>query len=173
MASSSQLPPIDPKLTTAGIVVDPRTQERVVPSSRRPDGTCVNSLSYQKVHEKSYGPTQRLRKELKIRPGFTPVEDVSKFRSSRQVQAEARALPKGHIVGWTPPPNKPSGSATSGEGTLNKNAKKRSRKKKKDAEVEEVPDNWEDNDDATGKDKADADESVTALAKEVEALSTT
>lgn len=35
------LPPLDPKKTTAGIAVDPHTLERVIPESRRPDGTYV------------------------------------------------------------------------------------------------------------------------------------
>ena len=33
------LPPLNPNRTAAGIVVDPKTLERVVPSSRRSDGT--------------------------------------------------------------------------------------------------------------------------------------
>ena len=39
------LPPIDPDKTTAGIALDPQTLERVIPESRRPDGTYVSSLS--------------------------------------------------------------------------------------------------------------------------------
>ncbi|KAI0346757.1 hypothetical protein BDW22DRAFT_1366747, partial [Trametopsis cervina] len=77
-------PDIIPKLSTAGITVNPRTLERVIPESRRPDGT--------------------VRKEIKIRPGYTPQEDVSRFRGTRQKQMEATALPKGHIIGWAPPP---------------------------------------------------------------------
>ncbi|KIM68599.1 hypothetical protein SCLCIDRAFT_71536, partial [Scleroderma citrinum Foug A] len=59
-------PPVFPEQSASGIAVDPRTLERVVPESRRADGT--------------------VRKELKIRPGFTPQEDVSRFRGSRQKQ---------------------------------------------------------------------------------------
>ena len=44
-----------------------------------------------------------VRKELKIRPGFTPQEDVGRFKTSRKQTAEMNALPKGHIVGWVPP----------------------------------------------------------------------
>jgi len=77
------LPPIVPERTTAGIAVDPRTLERVVPQTKRADGS--------------------VRKELKIRPGFTPQEDVGRFKTSRQQYAETRALPKGHIIGWVPP----------------------------------------------------------------------
>jgi partner of Y14 and mago len=45
----------------------------------------------------------RVRKELKIRPGFTPQEDQTRFRGSRQQAAETNTLPKGHIVGWVAP----------------------------------------------------------------------
>ncbi|KAF8312829.1 hypothetical protein DL93DRAFT_2059600, partial [Clavulina sp. PMI_390] len=76
----STLPPIVPERTTAGIAVDPTTLERVVPESKRADGS--------------------VRKEIKIRPGFTPQEDVGRFKTSRQQQREATALPKGHILGW-------------------------------------------------------------------------
>jgi partner of Y14 and mago protein len=46
-----------------------------------------------------------VRKELKIRPGFTPQEDQTRFRGSRQAAAEQSARPKGHIPGWVPPSN--------------------------------------------------------------------
>jgi len=35
------LPPINPEQTAAGIALDPQTLERVIPESRRPDGTYV------------------------------------------------------------------------------------------------------------------------------------
>ena len=38
-------PPLNPAKTTAGIAVDPQTLERVIPESKRPDGTYVSSLS--------------------------------------------------------------------------------------------------------------------------------
>jgi partner of Y14 and mago len=44
-----------------------------------------------------------VRKELKIRPGFTPQEDLTRFKGTRQQTAEQTALPKGHIIGWIPP----------------------------------------------------------------------
>ncbi|EMD41068.1 hypothetical protein CERSUDRAFT_37833, partial [Gelatoporia subvermispora B] len=77
-------PAIVPETTVSGIAVDPRTLERVIPETRRPDGS--------------------VRKERKIRPGFTPQEDVRRFRGTRQQQMDSTALPKGHIIGWTPPP---------------------------------------------------------------------
>ncbi|KAI0028075.1 hypothetical protein K488DRAFT_28363, partial [Vararia minispora EC-137] len=57
-------PPLNADKTAAGIIVDPRTLDRVIPESRRADGS--------------------LRKERRIRPGFTPQEDVARFRSTRQ-----------------------------------------------------------------------------------------
>ncbi|TRM68052.1 hypothetical protein BD626DRAFT_564921 [Schizophyllum amplum] len=136
-------PPIKPDKTTAGIAVDPYTQRRVIPESRRPDGT--------------------VRKEIKIRPGFTPQEDVKRFRGTRQAQMDSNQLPKGHIVGWVAPsiaaPKKPgaSGAAASGaDKPLSKSAKKNAKRKEKREEThsQKIKDNWEDedeDDDAGGK----------------------
>ncbi|PPR06568.1 hypothetical protein CVT24_001749 [Panaeolus cyanescens] len=125
-------PPINPDKSLAGIAVDPQTLERVVPESRRPDGS--------------------VRKQLKIRPGFTPQEDVKRFRGTRQAQMDANALPKGHIIGWAPPPTSSASSGASGTQGLSKSAKKNAKRKEKrekeKAETEAVPDNWEDDDDA-------------------------
>jgi len=33
------LPPIDPDTSVAGITVDPKTLDRVIPESKRPDGS--------------------------------------------------------------------------------------------------------------------------------------
>jgi partner of Y14 and mago protein len=92
----------------------------------------------------------RVRKELKIRPGFTPQEDVKRFRSARQEQIEANALPKGHIVGWVPPTAnntitiKPAQSQSA-----RKNAKRSAKRKdKKDDELtRKIAENWDDDDD--------------------------
>ncbi|KZT72580.1 hypothetical protein DAEQUDRAFT_722746 [Daedalea quercina L-15889] len=124
-------PAIIPETTTAGIAVDPRTLDRVIPESRRPDGS--------------------VRKQIKIRPGFTPQEDVRRFRGTRQQQAEANALPKGHIIGWTPPPTssapKPGAAAAStSQSKAAKKNEKRKEKRKEKREVEKVKDNWEDED---------------------------
>ncbi|KZT12998.1 uncharacterized protein LAESUDRAFT_606383, partial [Laetiporus sulphureus 93-53] len=78
-------PAIVPETTASGIAVDPRTLERVIPESRRPDGS--------------------IRKEKKVRPGYTPQEDVRRFRGTRQAQMDVNTLPKGHIIGWAPPPS--------------------------------------------------------------------
>ncbi|KAH9951760.1 hypothetical protein B0H21DRAFT_189960 [Amylocystis lapponica] len=127
-------PAIIPDTTTAGIALDPRTLERVIPESRRPDGS--------------------VRKQIKIRPGFTPQEDVRRFRSTRQAEMDARALPKGHVVGWAPP----SAAAPALKGPLSKNAKKHEKKKekKKEKRDEAVRESWEDEDEDEVKEKEKA-----------------
>ncbi|KAG6872793.1 hypothetical protein C0995_006522 [Termitomyces sp. Mi166 len=115
-------PPINPEQTAAGITVDPQTLERVIPESRRPDGT--------------------IRKQIKIRPGFTPQEDVRRFRGTRQAQMDANALPKGHIIGWVPPLQPAASDAKPMSKAAKKNAKRR--EAKKEAKREEVPENWDD-----------------------------
>ncbi|KAK7470726.1 hypothetical protein VKT23_002148 [Stygiomarasmius scandens] len=122
-------PAIDPKKTTAGITVDPHTLERVVPESRRADGS--------------------VRKQLKIRPGFTPQEDVSRFRGTRQAQMDASALPKGHILGWVAPTAQKEGQ---GSKPMSKSAKKNAKRKEKREEKknEVIKDSWEDEDEDVG-----------------------
>jgi len=130
-------PPLFPDKTASGIAVDPRTLDRVVPESRRPDGT--------------------VRKELKIRPGFTPQEDVSRFRGSRQAQADRSALPKGHILGWVAPSSTSQPAKANPSPAPNKNAKKRARQrsaKKVTKEEEEVKDHWDDEDEDDQADEA-------------------
>ncbi|EPT03570.1 hypothetical protein FOMPIDRAFT_1141690 [Fomitopsis schrenkii] len=124
-------PAIVPDTTVAGIAVDPRTLERVIPESRRPDGS--------------------VRKQIKIRPGFTPQEDVRRFRGTRQQQAEATALPKGHIIGWAPPPTstapKPGAAASAAaQSKAAKKNEKRKEKRKEKRDTEKVKDSWEDED---------------------------
>ncbi|KAG8821082.1 hypothetical protein FRC17_009931 [Serendipita sp. 399] len=55
-----------------------------------------------------------VRKEIKIRPGFTPQEDVTRFKGSRQQQAETSALPRGHIPGWVAPSSETRAAASRG-----------------------------------------------------------
>jgi len=114
--------------------VDPRTLERVIPESKRLDGT--------------------VRKEKKIRPGFTPQEDVRRFRGTKQAEMDARQLPKGHIIGWAPPgsdratSNKPVGAG------LSKSQKKnQKRKDKRETELsKKIKESWEDDDDDDDED---------------------
>jgi partner of Y14 and mago protein len=101
-----------------------------------------------------------VRKQLKVRPGFTPQEDVQRFRGTRQAQLDANALPKGHIVGWAPPSDTIQIKVAQSQ-SARKNAKrKEKRKEKKDEELQKkVADSWEDDDDepqmpAGKKDKA-------------------
>ncbi|CAK5275669.1 unnamed protein product [Mycena citricolor] len=117
------LPPLNPQKTAAGITVDPQTLDRVIPESRRADGT--------------------VRKQIKIRPGFTPQEDVRRFRGTRQAQADANALPKGHIIGWVPPT---AAQTTATAKPLSKSAKKNAKRRdaKRDEKKEVVAEDWED-----------------------------
>jgi partner of Y14 and mago len=133
-------PPIDPDKTAAGIIVDPQSLDRVVPESRRADGSYVYRVHF---------PTCLLiiltsvRKEIKIRPGFTPQEDVKRFRGTRQAQMDASALPKGHIVGWAPPTPKDEANKPMSK-SAKKNAKRREKRDEKKATV--IKDSWEDDD---------------------------
>jgi partner of Y14 and mago protein len=78
-----------------------------------------------------------LRKERRIRPGYTPQEDVSVFKTSRQAESERRALPKGHIPGWVP-------RAATGEGQKKSAAAKKNAKRREKKKEEKVKENWED-----------------------------
>ena len=60
---------------------------------------------------------------------------------------DANALPKGHIIGWTPPPAADRSGA--GPAALSKNAKKRQKQREKRAEA--IKDNWEDDDEPLNK----------------------
>ncbi|PFH51451.1 hypothetical protein AMATHDRAFT_74995 [Amanita thiersii Skay4041] len=120
-------PPLNPDKTLAGIALDPQTLERVVPESRRPDGS--------------------IRKQRKIRPGFTPQEDIRRFRGTKQAQMDANTLPKGHVIGWVPPSS--TTSTTASGKPMSKSAKKNAKRKEKRAEKQPdatVPDNWDDDD---------------------------
>ncbi|KAH7887810.1 hypothetical protein F5I97DRAFT_1785714, partial [Phlebopus sp. FC_14] len=121
-------PPVFAEQTASGIAVDPRTLERVIPESKRADGS--------------------VRKQLRIRPGFTPQEDVTRFRGTRQQAMDAAALPKGHILGWVAPSSAAQPKGKTSAPPPNKNAKKRaSQRAKKAAEkAEAVKDSWEDED---------------------------
>lgn len=71
-------------------------EERFIPGSRRPDGT--------------------LRKERKVRPGFTPAEDVVRYSNSRMEASKPSLYPPGYT---------PKAKTDSGTG---KNQKKADRK---------------------------------------------
>jgi partner of Y14 and mago protein len=80
-------------------------------------------------------------KSAKIRPGFTPQEDVARFRSIRQQAVDARTLPKGHVPGW-PPPGAPAPEKKDSQSkSAKKNEKRREKRKEKRQEV--VQENWD------------------------------
>lgn len=96
-------------------------------------------------------PRNRVRKQIKIRPGYTPQEDVRRFRGTRQTQADVNALPKGHIIGWAPPPQAAPAAPASKAGlskAQKKNEKRKEKRKEKRDEGEKVKDNWDDEDEA-------------------------
>ena len=90
-----------------------------------------------------------VRKEIKIKPGFTPQEDVGKFRGTKQQEMDARALPKGHIIGWVAPSSATNNTASKSSGTMSKSQKKNEkRKEKKKADIaKKIQENWDDDDD--------------------------
>lgn len=86
---------------------------------------------------------------MKVRPGFTPQEDVKRFRGTKQAQMDVSALPKGHIVGWVAPSASASEPTKSKKSSAKKNAKrkeKRDEKRTNAASEEPVRENWEDED---------------------------
>lgn len=63
---------------------------------------------------------------------------------------DANTLPKGHIIGWAPPPTSTAASGSNGTKPLSKSAKKNAkRKEKREKDKDEVPDNWDDEDEGT------------------------
>jgi len=119
------LPDMNPNKSVAGIAVDPYTRERVIPESRRADGS--------------------VRQQRKVRPGYTPQEDVSLFRGSRQTAAAGQNR---HAPGYLPPgapPPKTTEVVAGGDKSLSKSAAKNAKRRaKKQAEKEQmIKDNWD------------------------------
>lgn len=102
------MPATEP-VTSSGIVVDATTGQRHVPSSTRADGTK--------------------RKEIRIRPGYQPPEDVQKYKNRSAEAWKNRG--SGGVPGAEAVASQQIGSAAS-----NKNAKRREAKKKARAEEE-------------------------------------
>lgn len=98
-----------------------------------------------------------MRKTIKIRPGFTPQEDVQRFRGTRQQDLDKRQLPAGHILGWVAPSSETKKPSTSGAAAASKsaakNAKRTAKKKeeKQKALEEKIRECWEDDDDTVKK----------------------
>ena len=83
---------------------------------------------------------------------------MSRFRGTKQQDADRRALPKGHILGWVPPssatkPVTPGSGGSNSGGALSKTAKKNAkRKEKKAADIDaKIKDSWDDDDDVPVK----------------------
>lgn len=70
---------------------------------------------------------------------------------------DANTLPKGHIIGWAPPPKATPETAK----PLSKSAKKNAKRREKKAEKKEVPEDWEE--------EGDSDEGASSTAKDVQA----
>jgi partner of Y14 and mago protein len=194
------LPPLNPQQTASGIAIDPRTLERVVPSSRRADGRWALGYPQKEATHVLYCKCS-VRKQVKIRPGFTPQEDVSRFRGSRQQALDQSALPKGHIIGWVPPSAETKPKPKANPGSLaaaaaaaaadtsglsksqKKNAKRAEKRAEKKAETTEIRENWDDEEEgekgdeketnltvADGSGSKSSDADVDAVAKEISQL---
>lgn len=105
------MPATEP-VTSSGIVVDATTGQRHVPSSTRADGTK--------------------RKEIRIRPGYQPPEDVQKYKNRSAEAWKNRG--SGGVPGAEAVVT--SNTQQAGSAASNKNAKRREAKKKAKAEEE-------------------------------------
>ncbi|POW20692.1 hypothetical protein PSHT_03238 [Puccinia striiformis] len=114
---------------TSGIVLDPKTGDRKV---------CTIKMTGWNMGS--------LRKEIKIRPGFTPQEDVLKFRLARQSEFEPKKLPKGSVVGLIRPQVAVAQSALRGMSDAQKKNAKREETRKTEIvkrDMENTPDQWD------------------------------
>ncbi|GAA5914558.1 mago-binding domain-containing protein [Sporobolomyces salmoneus] len=120
---------IFPDRTAAGISRNSDGQ-RVIAPTRRPDGT--------------------FRQEIKIRPGFTPQEDVSLYRNSKQVEMDQHRAKKGSVPGLNPLVQDALKGISGGAAGGSKSAKKNAKRKEKRQETESVKDSWDDEEEAGG-----------------------
>lgn len=102
--------PASEPVTSSGIVVDATTGQRHVPSSTRADGTK--------------------RKEIRIRPGYQPPEDVQKYKNRSAEAWKNRG--SGGVPGAEAVAS--NNAQQAGSAASNKNAKRREAKKKAKAE---------------------------------------
>jgi partner of Y14 and mago protein len=93
-------------VSSSGIVVDSATGERHIPASTRPDGTK--------------------RREIRVRPGYRPPEDVEVYKN-RSAEAWKN---RGSVIPGAEGLDKDSTQSKSGTAASNKNAKKREAKKR-------------------------------------------
>ncbi|WRT68231.1 uncharacterized protein IL334_005207 [Kwoniella shivajii] len=133
------LPSLNPEKTASGIIVDPSTLERVIPQSKRKDGT--------------------VRKEQKVRPGFTPQEDVGRFRSTRQAQEDARSSSRPTIPGSNKPKSQSASNSENNPFASELREKTKAQlknEKRREKKREKVSVNWdEDDDDEDGEGELD------------------
>ncbi|XHG08499.1 hypothetical protein AWENTII_011597 [Aspergillus wentii] len=130
--------------TNSGITTDSATGERFIPSSVRADGTK--------------------RREIRVRPGYRPPEDVELYKNRAAAAWKNRG--KGGVPGAESVSNEGDQDTKSSSAASNKNAKRRENKKKaKSAEDGPAPtngknvaelDNWRSF--AAGGDKKKSDE---------------
>lgn len=131
-------------VSKAGITTDANTGERYIPSSLRADGSR--------------------RREIRVRPGYKPPEDVELYKNRAAAAWKTRG--RGGVPGAEGLNSEDDKSAqATNTATSNKNAKRReARRKAKEAEGTEVTtekkgadsDNWR----ATAKDEKPAEEPV-------------
>jgi partner of Y14 and mago len=112
---SKEKAPQSTSTSKAGITTDPTTQSRYIPSSVRPDGTT--------------------RKEIKVRPGYRPPEDVELYKNRT---AEAWKNRGGGGVPGLESLQDDDAAGEKGTAARNKNAKRReARKRAKEVEGED------------------------------------
>ncbi|OJJ30377.1 hypothetical protein ASPWEDRAFT_120527 [Aspergillus wentii DTO 134E9] len=106
--------------TNSGITTDSATGERFIPSSVRADGTK--------------------RREIRVRPGYRPPEDVELYKNRAAAAWKNRG--KGGVPGAESVSNEGDQDTKSSSAASNKNAKRRENKKKaKSAEDGPAPTN--------------------------------
>jgi len=83
---------------------------------------------------------------LKIRPGFTPQEDVGRFRGSRQKASETAKIPGSDRPQQPPKPDNPFASTPSSSSNTNTKTKAQIKNEKRRAN-KKVNKNWDESDD--------------------------
>ncbi|KAL3478112.1 hypothetical protein BJX99DRAFT_225047 [Aspergillus californicus] len=141
--------------TNSGITTNESTGDRFIPSSVRADGSK--------------------RKEIKVRPGYRPPEDVELYKN-RSAEAWKNRSSKGGVPGAEM--LKDTDTSKGGSAVSNKNAKRREAKKKAKATQDDAVapngkdisqiDNWRSTPSAGDKKQAEESESAAPVDPEVE-----
>ncbi|KAI9143248.1 hypothetical protein BKA69DRAFT_1037054 [Paraphysoderma sedebokerense] len=118
--------------------------DRYIPATKRPDGT--------------------VRKERKVRPGYTPPEDVAKYSNTRldSFREASKPLPKGYIPGMPLPSDSNTPSPFAQQQAKSKSQKKNEKRKKK-----------RNADGTVGSAEAEEDNKVEAITKDMSQLEVT